>query len=168
MDSSTERSATASHPFCIATVVTEKAVEAMLEVSGTGSYRDEHPWLVAAQMLTEAQALGRELPILFATTSAGHGMHFSHWSVIRAIDVVELHRGQWESRCSFDRLQPFNPIWEAVDSVFVKPSQEQLERERLEHIKVSRQSLDEHHIHPYAICETPVFISEALGVPTGR
>ncbi len=170
MDSSTESSGaggSASHPFCIATVVTEKAIEAMLEVSGTGSYRDEHPWLVAAQILAQAQAAGRELPILFATASPEHGMHFSHWSVIREIDVVELHRGQWESRCSFDQLQPFNPIWEAVDSVFVKPSHEQLERERLEHIKVSRQSLDEHHIHPYAICETPVFISEALSVPTG-
>ncbi len=162
--SATERSG--SHPFCIATVVTEKAIEAMLEVSGTGSYRDEHPWLVAGQILADAQAADAELPILFATAT-DHGMHFSHWSVIRAIDVVELHRGQWESRCSFDQLQPFNPIWEAVDSVFVKPSQEQLERERLEHIRVSRQSLDEHHIHPYAICETPVFISEALTAARG-
>ena len=46
----------ASYPFCIATVVTDKAIEAMLEVSGTGSYRDEHPWLVARQVLGQAQA----------------------------------------------------------------------------------------------------------------
>ena len=155
----------ASYPFCIATVVTAKAIEAMLEVSGTGSYRDEHPWLVARNLLNDATAQDQALPILFATVSEDHTMRFTHWSTIENIDVVELHRGQWDSRCSFGALQPFNPIWEAVDSVFVKPSQEQLDREVLENIRVSRQSLDEHHIHPYAICETPVFISEALGLP---
>ena len=78
------------------------------------------------------------------------------------IEVFELHRGTWDSRCSFEPLKPVNPIWEAVDSIFIKASSEQMEREAREGIRVSRQALDEHHIHPYAICETPVFIAEQL------
>ena len=155
-------STSASHPFCIATIVTDKAIEAMLEGSGTGSYRDEHPWLVAKDLLAAAQAEDQLLPILFAVTGAGSEPHFSHWSTVTDIDVVELHRGQWDSRCKFNRLQPFNPIFEAIDSVFVKASFEQMEREQREGIRVFRQALDEYHIHPYAICETPVFITEAL------
>lgn len=151
-------SVSASNQFCIATVVTDKAIEAMLEAGGEGSYRDEHPWLVAKDLLDESST---PVPILFACASEG-GMHFSHWSLIRAIDVVELHRGTWDTRCSFSALQPMNPIWEAVDSVFVKASAEQMEREQREGIRVSRQALDEHHIHPYAICETPAFIVELL------
>ena len=152
----------ASYPFCIATIVTEKAITAMLEASGTGSYRDEHPWLVARDLLSAADNAQQQLPILFAVTGNGQAAHFSHWSVIRNIDVVELHRGQWDSRCHFDTLQPFNPIFEAIDSVFIKASAEQMERESREGIRVSRLALDEHHIHPYAICETPAFITEAL------
>jgi hypothetical protein len=152
----------ASHPFCIATIVTHKAIEAMLEGSGTGSYRDEHPWLIAQDILHNATTAGESLPILFAVTDDNHQAYFSHWSVIQNIDVVELHRGQWDSRCSFDTLHPFNPIFEAIDSVFVKASHEQMAREEKEGIRVFRQALDVHHIHPYAICETPVFITEAL------
>ena len=155
-------STSASYPFCIATIVTEKAIEAMLDASGTGSYRDEHPWLVARDLLAAAEQTLQPVPILFAVTGGNREPHFSHWSTVRSIDVVELHRGQWESRCSFDQLHPFNPIFEAIASVFVKASQEQMDREVREGIRVSRQALDEHHIHPYAICETPAFIAEAL------
>ena len=153
-------SSSASYPFCIATIVTQKAIEAMLEGSGTGSYRDEHPWLVAKDLLGQAQAEGFELPILFAC--AAHDdepARFSHWSIISSIDVVELHRGQWDSRCNFTTLKAFNPIWDSIDSVFVKASAEQMEREQRENIRVFRQALDEYHIHPYAICETPAFIT---------
>lgn len=154
----------ASYPFCIATIVTHKAIEAMLEGSGTGSYRDEHPWLIAKDVWARATEEGLQLPILFASIPEQGPAAFSHWSTISAIDVVELHRGQWDSRCSFGTLTPFNPIWESIDSVFVKASQEQMDRETREGIRVFRQALDEHHIHPYAICETPAFITEALSV----
>ena len=151
----TQQPATIS-PWAIAIVVTEKAVSAMLEGSGEGNYRDSHPWLIAKEM----HEAGLPMPLLLAAISESQEISFSHWGIIRQIDVVELHRGQWDTRCSFTPLQPMNPIWSAVDSVFLKPSDEQLERERREGIKVSRIALDEHHIHPYAICETPVFISD--------
>lgn len=156
----------ASYPFCIATIVTHKAIEGMLnaesEGSTEGSYRDAHPWLVAEDLLKSAKTLDQELPILFASQNEDRSCHFSHWSVLKQIEVVELHRGQWDTRATFEHLAPFNPIWEAIDSVFVKPSQEQLERETREGIRVFRTALDEHHIHPYAICETPIFIVEGL------
>lgn len=155
-------SISASYPFCIATIVTDKAIEAMLEGSGIGSYRDDHPWLVAKNLFHAALAAEQQLPILFAVTGDNTPPHFSHWSVVQDIDVVELHKGQWDSRCKFDRLQPFNPIFEDIDSVFIKASAEQMEREAREGIRVSRLALDEHHIHPYAICETPVFVTTAL------
>jgi hypothetical protein len=151
-------STTASNPYCIATVVTHKAIEAMLEAGGKGNYRDEHPWLVAKDLFEQADLT---VPILFASTGDA-GTEFSHWSTITHIEVVELHRGQWDTRCSFGDLQTMNPIWTPIDSVFIKPSAEQLEREVRENIRVIRHALDEHHIHPYAICETPAFISEAL------
>ena len=150
------------YPFCLATVVTHKALTAMLEAmnesAGRGSYRDEHPWLVASEILDHASSQSLALPILFACKEEDHSIGFAYWSVIRGIEVVELHRGQWDSRCSFGALQPMNPIWEPVDSVFLKASQEQMDREAREGIRVYRTALDEHHIHPYAICETPAFI----------
>lgn len=152
----------ASYPFCIATIVTDKAIEAMLEGGGSGHYRDESPWLIAQEMWQQAAIDQQALPILFATKGQQTPALFTHWSVINDIDVDELHRGQWLTRCSFEQLQPFNPIWDAIDSVFVKASAEQMAREAREGIRVYRQALDEYHIHPYAICETPAFITEAL------
>ena len=149
-------------PFCLATLVSHKAMDSLIESSGQGSYRDTHPWLVALDLLTQARGQNLTLPILFACMNEDKSCEFSHWSEISDIDVVELHRGQWESRCQFGQLHAFNAIWGQIDSVFVKPSAEQLERERRENIRVFRTALDEHHIHPYAICETPTFISENL------
>ncbi len=154
----------ASHPFCIATIVTDKAIEAMLEGGGSGSYTDESPWLIAREILQAASQQNQLLPILFASKSPDSHAHFSHWSTIEDIDVDELHRGQWLTRCSFGQLQPFNPIFESIDSVFLKASAEQMAREQREGIRVYRQALDEYHIHPYALCETPAFIAEALSV----
>ena len=110
----------------------------MLESSGEGSYRDEHPWLVARDLFADAQAADQALPILFAAKEADHESYFSHWSVIANIEVFELHRGQWDTRCSFGHLQPMNPIWQSIDSVLIKASQEQMDREDREGIRVYR------------------------------
>ncbi|MCZ6657363.1 MAG: hypothetical protein O7C67_08715 [Gammaproteobacteria bacterium] len=142
--------------FCICTVVTAKAIESLLEGSGQGSYRDAHPWLVARDLLAAASEADQALPILFAT---GEPLTFSHWSILTRIEVVELHRGQWETNCDFTRLQGVNPIFADLDSVFLKPPDEQLARERLEGLRHHRFSLDETHVRPYAICETPPYIA---------
>ena len=160
-------SVSASYPYCIATVVTKKAIESMLEAAAEspdrkgGTYKDNHPWLVAKDIFQSARSAGQQLPILFACMDES-AVYFSHWSTIDELEVVELHRATWDTRCHFNALQPMNPIFEAIDSVFLKASDEQMAREKLEGIGVSRLSLDEHHIHPYAICETPVFIETAL------
>ncbi|MYF52128.1 MAG: hypothetical protein F4220_18580 [Gammaproteobacteria bacterium] len=73
--------------------------------------------------------------------------------------MVELHAGQWETACRFEAPKPMHPIFTELGSVFLKPASEQLERERREGLRQHRMALDETHIHPYAICETPPFIS---------
>ena len=103
---------------------------------------------------------------MFACKDPDKESVFSHWSTISNVNVVELHRGKWESRVQFGQLAQFNPIWSNIDSIILKTSQEQMDREEREGIRVHRTMLDEHHIHPYAICETPAFIEGALLSPS--
>jgi hypothetical protein len=144
-----------AYPYCLTTTVAEKALEALLENPSRGSYRDDHPWLIAREMVAAASAADQQVPLLVAS---GDPLEFSYWVLIEAIDVVELHRATWETRIDFGPLKPINPIWTGLDSVLLKPGDDQLRREQLEPIKVHRQALDAHLIHPYAICETPGFL----------
>ena len=149
-----------AYPYCLTTTVDRKALEALLENQGRGSYRDSHPWLIAREMVEAARAAGQQVPLLVAS---GEPLEFSYWGLIEAIDVVELHRATWETRIDFDKLKPMNPIWTPLDSVLLKPGDDQLRREQLEPIKIHRQALDAHLIYPYAICETPGFLLSDRG-----
>lgn len=144
-----------AYPYCICTTVSAKALSGLLEAGGRGTYRDDHPWLVARDLLTVAGGEDARLPILFAS---GHPAQFSHWGFIESLEVVELHRATWETACRFSPLKAVNPIFEAIDSLFLKPSAEQIDRERLEGIHQHRYPLTEAELHPYGICETPAFI----------
>lgn len=148
------------HPYCICTTVSARALAVLLESGGRGTYRDEHPWLAARDVLAAGTQAGERVPVLFA---AGRPPRFSHWAMIEEIEVVQLHRATWETACRFTALQPVNPIFESPDSVFLKPSGEQLDRERREGIHRHRYGLTELELHPYAICETPPFILTASG-----
>ena len=108
----------ASYPFCIATVVTTNAIEAMLEAGGEGTYKDTHPWLVAKEFFKQAREDALLLPILFASMEDdSHSViNFSHWSTVDEIEVVELHRATWDTRCHFTTLRKMNPIFEPIDS----------------------------------------------------
>lgn len=149
---------------CICTVVAAKALSGLLEASGQGVYRDDHPWLVARERLIDARERGERLAVMFAVDQP---LRFSHWAFVKSIDVRELHKGAWETRCAFEPLQPVNPIWEAIDSVALAPSAEQLHREKVEPVRKHRQLLDAGLIHPYALCETPAFI-DRVGVGSAR
>ncbi len=142
-------------PFCLCTTVSHKGLQALLEVSGRGTYRDDHPWLVARDLLAEAEQQGLRLPILFAT---GSPSRFSHWGFVEALEVVELHRATWETACVFTPLKAVNPIFEAIDSVFLKPTAEQLAREQREGVHQHRYPVTEAELRPYAIGETPAFV----------
>lgn len=150
--------------YCICTVVAAEALKSLLgaaqelggsESAGQGIYRDSHPWLVARELLDQATSRGERMPVMFAVDAP---LRFSHWAHVRAIEVRELHKGTWETRCAFEPLEPVNPIWEPLDSVVLAPSAEQRRRERIEPIRKHRQLLDAGLIHPYAVCETPAFI----------
>lgn len=151
-------------PYTIATVVTQKALDAILENSSEGTYRDTHPWVVARELWSEAGAEGLALPVLFARVDEGaREPALAHWAWIEDIDVLEYHKGSWDTRCKFSKLMPINPIWEGLDSVCLYPSEELRHREAVEPVKIHRQILDESLIHPYAIVETPPFIAMATG-----
>ena len=148
------------YAYCLATTVANQALKVLLENSGQGTYRDTHPWLVAMDLFESAARDGEQGPILFAT---GSPSTFSHWGMVRDIRVVELHRATWETVCEFSPLKPVNPIWTELDSVLLKPTAEQIERERREGIHQHRYPVTEGEIHPYAICETPPFILQDSG-----
>ena len=151
----TESVVSAVFRYCLCTTVAQQALKNLLEGPGGGKYKDSHPWLVAQEFQQTARANEKLLPILFAT---GWPAQFSHWAFIDDLSVIELHRNSYESLCEFSRLEPVNPIWTDLDTVFLKPSNEQLQREVLEDIHQHRYPLTEGEIHPYAICETPPFI----------
>ena len=141
--------------FCIVTTVSAKGLEALLENGAAGAYRDAHPWLAAAELFARERAEGRSMPLVLAT---GSPLALAYWASIEEIDVVALHRAAWESRCRFSGLAPVHPIWTSLDSLMLKPGDDQLRRETLEPIPILRHPLHERHVRPYAICETPAFM----------
>jgi len=149
-------------PFAIATAVQAQALESLLTAqveikAEEGHYSDNHPWLVAGELFQSACAEHQRVALLFASQGENATV-FSHWAKIQDIEVIELHRGSWETRVRFADVQAINPIWQDIDSVMVLPSAEQQAREAREGIRVYRTALDEYHIHPYAICESPAFV----------
>jgi hypothetical protein len=145
--------------YCLCTTVTSKSLSALLESGDHGTYRDEHPWLAASQLLKSELDAGRRMALLFAVEdSAAAGASLSHWALIDDIEVMALHKGAWSTRVRFAALREVNPIWRELDSIMLKPGDDQLQREQLEPIRLHRQPLDQRHVHPYAICETPPFM----------
>src|SRR5262245_37305823 len=147
------------YPYCLATAVAEKSLTALIDASGSGTYRDSHPWIIARELKEAADRAEQELVLVVASRNP---LELTHWTCVRRIDVVELHRGQWETACDFETLRPISEIWSALDSLMLKPGDDQLRRERLEPIRQHRQLLDVKHLLPYAVCETPAFIAQAL------
>ena len=144
-------------PYCICTVITERALEAVVEHAeafARGVYRDTHPWLVASELLERCLAAGQSLPLILAS---GHPIEFTHWALITDIDVQDFHH---ETRCEFTGLSAVNPIFRSLDSIALYPGAEQLHREAVEPVTIHRHYLDEHLIHPYAIAETPAFVRD--------
>lgn len=143
--------------FCLATVVSQKSIESMLEADSGGLFKDQHLWHVGAAFFRAAQTSQLQMPLLFAVRE-GDAVWFSHWAMIGAIEVLALPDSRGESRCYFERLQPFNPIWRELDSLCHKPSDEQLQREALEGARTLRWPLQANQLHPYTLCDTPAFI----------
>ena len=143
---------------CICTAIGEQALAKIVESqAGRATYIDAHPWIVARELLDATNAASQRLALMFAS---GDPVAFSHWTLVDAIEVRELHAGAWETHCEIERLMAVNPIWEPLGSLVLAPSAEQLHREAVEPVHVHRQMLDEQHIWPYAVCETPAFIAQ--------
>lgn len=142
-------------PYCLVTVTDQKALDAVHDSgSSNGSFRDRHPWFVARELLELARSNQEIVPLVFVVEP---DLILKDWAVIRDIEVATYSGQAFETRCTFARLRPVNPIFEALDSVVLLPSSEQVHRETFEPIRKYRQHLDPLHLYPYAICETPAF-----------
>ena len=141
---------------CVATSVTADALKLIRDAGNEGGrYRATHPWLIAAEHFRTATAAGKRMGLVFYNLDLGG---FTDWTFLRDIDVVEFHRGSWETRCAFDPLRPVPEIWFELDSICLQPSAEQLRREALEPIGLSRIACQLGDLSPYALCEPPPFM----------
>lgn len=147
-----------TYPYCICTTASAKSIQSLLEGSGQGSVTLPEPWLVAAEMLADADHRNLRVPLMLAS---GNPLQFTHWAWIKRIDVVELHRASFESRCEFGSLEPVNLIFSEIDSMLLRPPEYQLRRESLEGVRQHRHALTTAELHPYALCETPGFLLDA-------
>ena len=148
-----------STPFCFATIVADKAIESLLAAGTTAVFKDEHPWLVARREFIAAATAGLRIPLLLASHGkAVHDCEFSHWAYIDDIDVLELSGKRYETRVTLTTLWEVSPLFSPIDSVNVKPPDEQLLREEVESVRTQRVALTEQYMRPYAICESQGFI----------
>ena len=148
-------------PYCICTIADQHALQSVHESgSNRGSLRDRHPWLVAKELLDKARIDQLVVALVIAVQPE---LTLTDWALIRELEVVTYSGQNFETRCSFEELRPVNPIFEELYSLLLFPSAEQLHRESLEPVRKYREHLDDIHVHPYAICETPAFIFTELG-----
>ncbi len=98
--------------------VSSKALTAIIDNGGRGAYRDNQPWLIAAELLEAARAAGASLPLILAT---GAPLELAHWANIRDDRRRRTAQRLWESRCDFDTLARVSPIFTALDSLMLKP-----------------------------------------------
>jgi hypothetical protein len=146
-------------PYCFATVVVDKALDSLLSSGADAQIKDEHPWLVARRDVQRAQELKLNVPMLLAKQGENvHECEFSHWAFIKAIEVLELSGKRFMTQIQLGQLSEVSPLFTSLDSVSLKPSDEQLLREEVESVRTVRMALQEQYLRPYAICEAPGFI----------
>ena len=152
-------------PFCFATIVVDKAIESLLASGAQAQLKDEHPWLVARDWFNAAKSEHHRVPLLLATQGEGENVHrceFSHWAYVQSIEVLELSGKRYMTTVELGALSEVSPLFTPLDSVNVKPADEQLEREMQESVRTQRVALTEQYLRPYAICESPGFIPRLM------
>lgn len=142
--------------YSLCASVSEPALAALLETGGAGRLSDDHPWHLAAELLGEAREQGRRLPLILAS---GSPAELRYWSWVEDVEVHELHRGRWQCRVHFGELVPVHPIWRALDALQLEPGPHRLRQERLEELRPRRYALCAKDLRPYAVCETPLFVT---------
>ena len=141
--------------YCLCTTSTINILKQKASDPNETIYRSGHPWYVAKRIVESFQDDNLSVPLIFA---AGEPLSLRFWATVSNIDILESAVGRWETHCAFGALKEVNPIWSSLDSIFIAPSNWQLERERTEQLSIRRQSLSSKDLYPYAICETPAFI----------
>lgn len=158
-DATDSRPTSDATPFCLATIVADKAIESLLAAGTQAVFKDEHPWLVARREFLLANSRDLRIPLLLASHGEQvHDCEFSHWAYINEIDVLELSGKRYLTSVTLTTLWEVSPLFGAIDSVCLKPPDEQLLREEVEGVRTQRVALTEQYMRPYAICESPGFI----------
>lgn len=143
------------HACCLAFAVDGVALERLLAEGELGAYRDASPWYVAAERLEAARAAGERLVALLA---GGSPLRLVRWAEVVDVEIHAVASTR-ETRLRFGRGGEVNPIFEALDSVCLLPAEHRVDRERREGLRVRRQPLTPPELAPYALCETPAFLT---------
>ncbi|MEM7217617.1 MAG: hypothetical protein AAF515_04575 [Pseudomonadota bacterium] len=142
-------------PWCLATVVADKALAALLESGGTPRFKDDAPWLLAKTEFERAAAANLRVPLLLLEDP---GLAWRYWCLIDSIDVLELSGKRFASEVTMTALREITPLFRELDSVLLRPDGLQIAREAREGVRMLRHPVTEAYVRPYAFCETPGFI----------
>lgn len=140
----------------IAAVVADKALDSIRDNAGQGSYADDHPWWIASDIASAAEAQGQRVVLLLASEDTSEWLG---WALVRTLSVVDLSAGGYRSQCQFERLTLMPEIFRDLDSVYLLPAEHQLQREQREGLAAHRQGVTRRDLHPYALCVKPDFIT---------
>lgn len=131
--------ASAVAPFAVYTILHHEKLNAMAEAGGTKTLRAKKRWVTGRELFVAARKNGQEMAILYA--DAVHCSRLLYWGRLVALDVHDEG-----TRYTVADLAPLSN----------KRTQGLVLRSTNEHIAQG-------FIRPYAIVETPSFISRSAG-----
>ena len=144
--------------YCIATLLNRATLDSILDQSNLAKIKDSHPWVVAKRVTESAHLSNQACPLLIGSLDENSEQKLSHVAIIQSIELQKRSTSALFTEVEIRDIREINPIWEDLDSIALKPSFEQIERENEEGLRTFRYHLDSRTIVPYAICETPAFL----------
>ena len=144
--------------YCIATLLNRATLDSILDQSDLAKIKDSHPWVVAKRITELAHSNNQSCPLLIGSLDENNEQKLTHTAIIQSIEIQNRSTSALFTEIEIKDIRVINPIWENLDSIALKPSFEQNERENEEGLRTFRYHLDSRTIAPYAICETPAFL----------
>ncbi len=121
--------------FCIYTIRRSSDLDERFKEGGTGTFTEQKEWKSGMELLDEARATGKELPIIFAAGESIAGLAF--WAII-----TDLRVEPGRTTYSFERLTRIKS----------EPPLSLLK------VRSTGDPLPNNFIRPYAICHTPFLL----------
>jgi hypothetical protein len=124
------------YAFCVSTIVEKKTLK-QFEAKGSGQITENSPWVTGAALLQDTLKIGAEMPVIFSD-AANDTETLLYWAVLRRIDIDGR-----QTVVSFDKFSRISG----------KHGRSSLTR------RSPRKQIKPNYIRPYAICETPEWLS---------